>query len=127
MKKMLHSHLFFFLFLGACGIVSMSLLANIQRSLSRKAGLKKMQQEIAHLKEENSALSEQIEKSKDPVTREKRIRDELNYSLPDEVIVQLSRPTATAAPLSSLKPLPTKSSFQPPITQWINFFFPETE
>ena len=122
MKKMLQSPVLFTLFLVSCGVICVSLLTNIQRSLNRKAGLNQMQSELAQLKNENAELKKKIETAKDPVVREKKIRDELNYSRPDEKIVQMSRPIPVTTPDTLLNPLPTKTGFQPPIQQWIALF-----
>lgn len=127
MKKILQSPVLFTLFLVGCGIICVSLLTNIQRSLTRKAGLRQLQSELTQLKNENTELKKKIETAKDPVVREKKIRDELNYSRPDEKIVQMSRPIPVRATETELQPLPTKTGFQPPIQQWILLFSEDSE
>lgn len=127
MKKILQSPVLFVCFLVGCGLICISLLSNIQRSLNRKAGLRQLQSELAQMKNENVELKQKIEIAKDPVVREKKIRDELNYSRPDEKIVQMSRPIPITYSETTLKPLPAKQAFQPPITQWISLFTEQSE
>ena len=122
MQKLLNSPFFFVVFVGICLLISVSLLSNAQRSISRKSGLEKLNTQIESMKQENSELSQKILEAQDPVLREKRIRDELNYVLPGETVVQVNRPLRNTSTQTFFEPLPTPRPALSPFQQWKDIF-----
>lgn len=100
-------------------VFSISLYKSAQRTNISSQNLESLEQEVAEIEQEVAQLEESLETAKQPLAKEKIIRNELMMQKPGEYVIQI----ATEELSNQAKKLPNQEKNLSPWQEWRQLYF----